>query len=196
MKIKRHEIAKFTWDLVWPPVVVDETQVGGEGRRFWPLKATATRTLSGAVEAVDGEKPNINHIRRAAKICEGSKNVCVVPKIARRVFLKKTQRANTLSEIKIACPPLNIILFVHWSLRSNLMKDNQGACDEPRGVQEARHSASTGINWKLMSTLCYQNVHPRRLASNLVIFHFLVVGGHPALWRYSQPSLSRVGYTV
>ena len=58
-------------------------------------KSYGYSTVSGAVEAVDGEKPNINHIRRAAKICEGSKNVCVVPKIARRVFLKKTQRANT-----------------------------------------------------------------------------------------------------
>ena len=58
-------------------------------------KSYGYSTVSGAVEAVDGGKPKINHIRRAAKICEGSKNVCVVPKIAQRVFLKKKHKELT-----------------------------------------------------------------------------------------------------
>ena len=108
-------------------------------------KSYGYSTVSGAEKQLMGESLKLIILGGLLKFAK-ARMARVVTKIARRVFLKKTQRANTLSEIKIACPPLNIILFVHWSLRSNLMKDNQGACDEPRGVQEARHSASTGIN--------------------------------------------------
>ena len=52
-------------------------------------KSYGYSTVSGAVEAVDGGKPKINHIRRAAKICEGANGACGSKNSAKGLFEKK-----------------------------------------------------------------------------------------------------------